>query len=189
MYSVKKLGLTESNPDSISSFIGSPLHLYFEAVHNLHGELMDNAIKFYREYYSVKGQFENELYTGIPELLRELHSQEKNLYLVTSKPTVYAESILSFFNLRELFKNIYGSDLSNYNSSKTVLIKKLLKAENLKPVECVMIGDRMHDIIGAKDNNIGSIAVTYGFGSAEELRENKPTILIDSVTRFRNIFL
>ncbi len=150
---------------------------------------MDNAIKFYREYYSVKGQFENELYTGIQELLRELHSQEKNLYLVTSKPTVYAESILSFFKLKDLFRNIYGSDLSYYNSSKTDLIKRLLEVEDLKSIECVMIGDRMHDLIGAKENNVDSIGVTYGFGSVEELRENKPTILIDSVTRLRNIFL
>ena len=32
-----------------------------------------------------------------------------------------------------------------------------------------MIGDRLHDVIGAKANGVGCIGVTYGYGSAEEL--------------------
>jgi phosphoglycolate phosphatase-like HAD superfamily hydrolase len=32
-----------------------------------------------------------------------------------------------------------------------------------------MIGDRSHDIIGAKNNRMGAIGVLYGYGGREEL--------------------
>jgi phosphoglycolate phosphatase len=184
LYSLKKLGLTENNPKSISSFIGTPLHLYFETVHNLEGTFMDNAIRYYREYYSVKGQFESVLYEGIFELLESL-CQKKNLFLVTSKPKVYAESILDFFNIRKFFNAVYGSDLLNYNSSKTELIKKFIVLNQAKLDGTLMIGDRKHDIIGAYNNNIDSVAVTYGFGSIEELNEYNPTVIVKTVQELK----
>jgi phosphoglycolate phosphatase len=33
-----------------------------------------------------------------------------------------------------------------------------------------MVGDREHDVIGALRNNMHIIAVTYGYGTKEELR-------------------
>jgi phosphoglycolate phosphatase len=187
LYSLNKLNLREDNPDSIASFIGLPLHSYFEVVHKLKGELIDVAVKLYREYYSVTGQYENVLYDGIPEMLDLLALQKKTLFLVTSKPAVYAESILDFFKIRKFFRNIYGSDLSSYNKSKTELIKILIESEKLNPDECVMIGDRNQDIIGAKDNKIDSIAVTYGFGSIEELEGSNPEWIAKTVADLNHI--
>jgi phosphoglycolate phosphatase len=188
MYSLKKMHLQENNPDSIASFIGSTLHSYFEDVHKLRGKMIDKAVSYYHEYYSVRGQFENEMYDGIPELLNKLTRQKKTLLLVTSKPTVFAESILGFFKIRMLFRNIFGSDTGSYNKSKTVLIKQAIMNENLNIEKCIMIGDRLYDIIGAKENNIASIAVTYGFGSKEELNKCSPKIIVDSVSNLTSIF-
>jgi phosphoglycolate phosphatase len=50
-----------------------------------------------------------------------------------------------------------------------------------------MVGDRMHDIVGAGENAIASVAVTYGYGSETELRAAKPTHLVHSIVELERL--
>jgi phosphoglycolate phosphatase len=111
--------------------------------------------------------YENEVYPGIPELLGELQLQQKH-YVATSKPHVFAKKILSHFNLSHYFSVVHGSELSGVRSDKGELIKFILDNESLDPEKTVMIGDRKHDIIGAKTVGLKSIGVAWGYGSIEE---------------------
>ena len=52
-----------------------------------------------------------------------------------------------------------------------------------------MIGDRSHDILGAKENGVFAVGVTYGYGSAAELREAGADVLCDSPANFSSIML
>src|SRR4030095_13539733 len=148
---------------------------------------LDKAIKFYREYYSEKGLYENRLYDGIEELLKNLKNDNRSVYLVTVKPAIFAKKILKHFKIFELFSDIYGSDLSNYNDTKEKLIKKLLDKEKAAQESAAMIGDREFDVIGAKHNKVTSIAVGYGYGSEEELLATKPDFFVKSVKDLSNL--
>lgn len=181
------LGLLENDPGTIVNYMGAPLHEYFKHKHGLDNGNVDLAIKYYREYYSVRGLYENKLYEGIYELLDKLKINNKIVYLVTVKPSVFAEEILKYFNLYKYFIKVYGSDLSTYNKSKKELIKNLLEAENISPGKAVMIGDRQYDVYGARHNNIKSIAVTYGYGSAEELAAANPDHTVSSVSELSDL--
>ena len=181
-YALSKFNIREDNPDNLESFIGPPLSESFQKHYGFEPSQAQDAIDFYREYFSTSGMYENVVYPGIPDLLADLKSKGKKLIVATSKPTVFANQILHAFNLYQYFITVVGSHLDGTRTSKIEIIAHALSA-----LECstknrgVMVGDREHDVIGAQGNAIDSIAVTYGYGSLSELQRANPTHLAHAV--------
>lgn len=132
-------------------------------------QTVQTAVKFYRERYSDGGLFENRVYPGIDEMLTQLHDAGRRLFVATSKPTVYAGRILEHFGLDRYFVAVYGSELDATRTDKSALLAHLLDCERISAETAAMVGDRKHDILGARANRLSPIGVSYGFGSVEEL--------------------
>jgi phosphoglycolate phosphatase len=148
------------------------------------------AIEKYREYFAVNGLFENEVYPLISELLAELFEHGKKLIVATSKPTEFARRILEHFGLNEYLCLIAGSNLDGSRIRKGEVISYALKQCTVETnADVVMIGDRKHDIIGARETGIDSIGVLYGYGSRHELEKEHPTFICENVHDLRNILL
>ena len=181
-YALSKFNIREDNLDNLESFIGPPLSESFQKHCGFDPGQAQQAVDFYREYFSTSGIYENEVYPGIPDLLADLKRKRKQLIVATSKPTVFANQILSAFNLYQHFTSVIGSHLDGTRTSKIEIIAHALSALG-RPKEngTVMVGDRKHDIIGAQGNAIDSIAVTYGYGSLLELQQANPTYLAHAV--------
>lgn len=181
-YALSKFNIREDNLDNLESFIGPPLSESFQKHYGFEPSQAQDAVDFYREYFSTSGMYENVVYPGIPDLLADLKSKRKELIVATSKPTVFANQILNTFNLYQYFTTVVGSHLDGTRTSKTEIIAHALSTLG-KPKEnsSVMVGDREHDIIGAQGNAIDSIAVTYGYGSLFELQRANPTHLAHAV--------
>lgn len=181
-YSLEKMGIIESDLDKLESFIGPPLQESFARNYSFNEDRANLAIEYYRERFKNKGMFENELYNGIPQLLAHLKEQQKTLAVATSKPTVFSEKILKYFNIDKYFDLVVGSNLDGTRTSKTEIIQYILDELNqYEKQDFIMIGDRKHDIIGAKNTGIHSIAVSYGYGSLEELKISNPTLIVNDV--------
>ena len=158
-------------------------------VYNFSEEEANQTLQFYRDRFSVTGLFENEVYEGIEELLKKLKQSNYRLAVATSKPTVFAKRILDNFDLSRYFEVIVGSELDGTRTAKGEVIAEVLKQMNIKEKDdCVMIGDRKHDLIGASENAIDSIGVTYGYGSQQELEEANATYIVHSVGSLSIIF-
>ena len=181
-YALSKFNIREDNLDNLESFIGPPLSESFQKNYGFETSQAQDAVDFYREYFSTSGMYENAVYPGIPDLLADLKSKRKALIVATSKPTVFANQILNAFNLYQYFTAVVGSHLDGTRTSKTEIIAHALSMLGKpKNNSTVMIGDREHDIIGAQGNAIDSIAVTYGYGSLLELQRANPTHLAHAV--------
>ena len=181
-YALSKFNIREDNLDNLESFIGPPLSESFQTHYSFEPSQAQDAVGFYREYFSTSGIYENVVYPGIPNLLANLKSKGKELIVATSKPTVFANQILNAFNLYQYFTVVVGSHLDGTRTSKTEIIAHALSAlGSPSKNSAVMIGDREHDIIGAQDNAIDSIGVTYGYGSLSELQRASPTYLAHAV--------
>ncbi len=139
------------------------------------------VVECYREYYAETGLYENALYEGIDALLYHLKEKGYKIILASSKPRIYVKRILSYFRIMRYFDIVEGSELDGKNTDKGELIAHILEKWNLKPEECVMIGDRKHDVQGAKANGMDSIAVGYGYGSKDELSETAPTYFFSTI--------
>jgi len=181
-YALNKYKMEVESLDDLIKFIGPPLKESFMEYYSFDEERANKAIEYYREYFKDKGIFENDVYEGIPELLRELKNRGFIIAIATSKPTVFAERIVEHFGLKEYFTITVGSNLDGTRTSKGEVISYVLEQLNINNLEeAVMIGDRKHDIIGAQKNNIDSIGVLYGYGDLEEFQEAAPTYILDSV--------
>ncbi len=159
--------------ESLRWCIGPPLKYSFaKLLASDDDALTEKAVAFYRERFGTVGLFENEVYDGIPEVLEALKKNGHTLHVATSKPVVYAERIIDHFGLHRYFKCIFGSELDGTRSDKTSLISHILQRELIAPSETSMIGDRKHDIIGAKENGIYGFGVLWGYGTKDELKNS-----------------
>lgn len=172
-YALDKLG--HPAPADLNWVIGPPLRGAFaKLIGTDDPDAVEEAMTVYRERFATVGLFENEVYPGIPELLADEHASGRRLFVATSKPHVYARRILEHFQLADYFVTIHGCELDGTRSEKAELLAYLLHQEALDVDETVMIGDRRHDIDGAQAVGLRSVAVQYGYGSAQELAAAGP---------------
>lgn len=170
-YALQKFGIKVDRRESLISFIGPPLKESFQNFFKFDSHRSWQAVQFYREYFARQGLFENSVYPGILEMLGKLRADNRVLAVATSKPTIYAERILEHFNIRACFQLVVGSNLDGTKTAKTEVIEETLKGlPSVAKESIIMVGDREHDIIGAKNNLISSLGVTYGYGSEHELK-------------------
>ena len=190
IYACDKWGITDYTREEFLKFIGPPLHISFKNRFNLSDTDAANIVKDYRVYYEGKGKFENELYPGIKELLNILHTSGRKIAVATSKPTYFSEQIMEHFGIDQYLHTLVGSNLDNTMSEKEDIIRVALQnLGNVNKSDCVMVGDRMFDIDGARANGIDSIGVLYGYGSEAEIDEHKATYKVATVRELAEILL
>ena len=189
-YALEKAGKPVGPLAHYRKWIGPPLLRSFEVYANATPEEALTMLGYYRERFSSVGLFENEVYPGIPELLRELKEQGARLAVATGKPTVYSRQILEHFGLLKYFDTVSGISLDKEPPDKcqTILHALYTMGETDKS-RCVMVGDRSHDIIGAKMGGIGFIGVLYGYGSRDELEAEGADTIASDVADLRRILL
>ncbi|HEY9258583.1 HAD family hydrolase [Chitinophaga sp.] len=187
-YALAKAGIIENDLSRLIPFIGPPLQQSFMEYYSFTEAQAWEAVAAYREYFKVTGIYENERYEGIPELLTTLLAQGRRLFVATSKPQIFADVVIRHFNLLPYFTAVYGSELDGTRADKGELIKYLLTKENLAAEHTIMVGDRKHDIIGAKKNDIACIGVGYGYGSTEELNAAAPDYIFNTVADLTTAF-
>lgn len=175
-YGLAKVGQPIPESENIDWIIGPPLKASLAKLLNVdvHDLLAEQALLGYRERFAVTGLYENHVFEDVALTLATLKGKGYRLFLATAKPEVYARQILDHFNLLQYFEYPYGSELNGERTNKAELITYILEKEGLKPEECLMVGDREHDILGARQNGIETIAVEYGYGSALELDAAQP---------------
>jgi len=169
-HALQHLGADIPAERDLKTCIGPPLRVSFaRLLATGDGARIERAIELYRERYATLGWAENVVYDGIAPLLDALAAGGHRLFLCTSKPQPYAERIVRRFDLASWFAGIYGADLGGALDDKAALIAHLIAREDLDARDCVMIGDREHDVRAAKANGAAAIGVLWGYGSQAEL--------------------
>lgn len=189
-YALNKFDIKVEDLNELCKFIGPPLKDSFMNFYNFTEEDALNAITYYREYFSTKGLYENTVYENFEDMLISLKEKNKSLIIATSKPTVFAEKILEHFNLKKYFDFIAGSNLDNTRTKKADVISYALEQQGITEVsEIIMIGDREHDVIGAKALNIESIGVLHGYGSYDELSNSGANYIVKDVKELHSLLI
>lgn len=182
MYALRKFGIDVADRGELYRFIGPPLYYSFTTFYGFSHDDAEAAVRYYREYFSDKGIFENKVYDGVPEMLGAIKNSGKKLVLATSKPEVYAKRILEHFSLDGYFDFVGGATMDGSRNSKSDVISYVLDSVGVTDKSaCIMIGDREHDILGAKANGIDSVGVLYGYGTRDELTEAGTTYIAKTV--------
>lgn len=192
-YALSSFGIEEQDPDKLEPFIGPPLRESFMQFYGFSAEQAEMATNKYRERFSVTGKYENALYPGMAELLRDLQAAGAHLAIASSKPTVFVEDILRYFGIRQYFDIVVGSELDGTRDRKEDVVAEVLRqfAQRgaAEPSSVVMIGDRRFDIEGAKAAGTHNIGVSYGYSAPGELEEAGAEIIVRDVEGLRRVLL
>ena len=165
------LGRTPPPADELLWCIGPPLSASFATLlETTDDTLIARSLALYRERFGTVGLYENAVYPGIPEAVAAVRAAGFATFVATSKPHVYARRIVEHFGLDTLFDGVYGSEMDGTRVEKADLIAYALAEERLAAGRVLMIGDRQHDMIGARRCGVRAIGVSYGYGSEAELR-------------------
>lgn len=182
-HALVRLGRPAPSTDLLRSCVGPPLYDSFaELLETQDPATIAEAIRLYRERYAPVGMFENRVYEDVPGGLETLRRNGHRLWVVTSKPHVFARQIVEHFGIAGFFEKVYGSELSGENVDKGDLIGVVLEQESLSPDLVWMIGDRRHDVEGARHNGVDAIGVLWGYGSQEELLAARPRQIVGSMS-------
>ncbi len=191
-YALAACGIHEPNLDNLTSFIGPPLTDEFMRVYGMSAGQAQFALKKYRERFAVKGLYENKAFDGAKALLDTLHAHGKIIALATSKPQPYAEQILENFDLKSQFNIIVGATFDGTLDKKSDVIRETLrqlKITDTQKHQVVMIGDRHHDLLGAKANGIDAIGIRLGYAAAGELEACAPVYIADDLKDLQTYLL
>jgi phosphoglycolate phosphatase len=166
------MGLEPPPEDDLRGAIGPPLRQTFgRLLATDDASRIEEAMRLYRERFSVAGLFENRVYPGLPDMLANLGKAGCRLFVATSKPSVYAQQIVHHFDLAKYFVGVYGSELDGARENKGDLLRFLLEEECLGTNSTAMVGDRGHDMLAAKAHSLCAVGVTWGYGSPNELND------------------
>ena len=177
-HALKKKGIVETDQAKLDRFIGPPLVDMFKELYGFSEEEAKQGVEDFREYFAVTGIFENRVYDGVLEMLQALQKAGKTCILATSKPEEYALQIMERFELAPYFARICGATMDEKRVDKAEVIAYAL--EGIDRTDVVMVGDREHDILGAKANGLDAIGVLYGYGSREELEAAGAAYIADT---------
>ena len=187
-YALAHFGIHEE-PKDLLKFVGPPLNESLAEFYGFSPERTTEAIAVFREYFVEKGWCENAPYPGVTEMLRDLQAAGKQLMVATSKPEVQAVRILKHFGLAPYFDHICGAPPDNEEGAKkSAIIRRALEwAGDLS--QTVMVGDRRHDVAGAKETGLPCIGVLYGYGGREELEQAGAAYIAEDMAALRRLLL
>lgn len=189
-YTLKCYNIHEYDEKMLNRFIGPPLKDSMKELFCCSDEKAKEAIEKYREYYKTKGIYENRMYDGVEPLLRSLARDGRKVILATSKAEVFAVKILDSFKISQYFMSVAGAELNGTRTGKDEVIRYALEKAGVSDREgVVMVGDREHDILGAKQEGLDSIGVLYGYGNYEELKNAGASAIVETVDDLHKVLL
>lgn len=189
-YAMEKMGMEKRPREELYTFIGPPLIEELQRLYGVTHAFAVETVEHFHVYFADRGIYENELYDGVPEMLARLHDSGQRLVLATSKPEFFARKILERFNLTKYFTEIGGSTMDETRTEKAEVISYVMAKLDVKDTSCcLMVGDRRHDILGAKKNAMSAMGVLYGYGSREELESAGASWIAESVPHVADLIL
>lgn len=186
-YALKHFGVEVKDLDELLPVIGPPLVDSFKEFYGFDDDKAKKAVKKYRERFAEVGIYENSVPPWTAEVLAELKNCGKTVALATSKPRVFAERILSYYDIDKYFDVVVGSELDGTLDDKADVIAEVMRRiGDADKSKYLMIGDRKYDIIGAKKNGIKAMGVRYGYAAKDELEAAGADYIEDDI---RGVYL
>ncbi len=181
-YALNAYGIKDEPLENLRVFIGPPLIESFMKYYGFSEENAVAATAKYRERFADTGIYENKVYDGVPQMLKNLKEHGYVLAIASSKPTIYVERILEYFHIREYFSSVMGSLLQGLRGKKNEVIQAVFEDLAITDKsQVLMVGDRLHDVEGAKLMGVDCMGVSYGYGGRTELEETGATYVVDTV--------
>ena len=192
-YALRCMGIEEPDLDKLEPFIGPPLTDSFREFYGMDQEQAAEAVAKYRERFSEKGLYENEIYPGMKQMLENLKTAGCHLAVACSKPEHFVKKILVYFDIDGYFEVIVGSELDGTRCQKEEVVAEALRRffpdGNIPCDDIVMVGDRKFDIIGGREMGLHQIGVAYGYAPEGELEAAEAEYIVNDLDELERVLI
>ena len=169
-YAIEQSGFSAPSAESLRWCLGPPLRENFPKIFGSNDpQLVTRAVELYREHYSGGAMFDFTIYDGVESLLAVLAESGRRMFVLTSKPVFFSRPILNESPLAHFFEELYGPELDGRFDDKTEHFREIIRELQIDPADSAVVGDRARDIIAGRSNGAGTVGVTWGYGTTEEL--------------------
>ena len=169
-FTLGELGHDASVSGDLTWAVGPPIALSMGRLLEQYGDnRVDQAVTIYRARYSEVGLYDCTVYPGVVAMLDRLRAAGSTMCVATSKRRDFADRVIDHLGLRAYMHAVYGALPGGGLDDKQDLLTHILSAEGFAASHTVMIGDRLHDMHAARQNNIRAIGVEWGYGGRAEL--------------------
>ena len=180
-------GIEEKDEGRLRYFIGPPLVVSFKHLFGLDEDTAQEYVRQYRVYYSQGGMYELDLYDGIPETLERIRAMGLTMGIASSKPGAYLQALLEHLGIAQYFSCISAPEIGTVNPPKCELIAAAMEQLNVRPEECIMVGDRFFDIEGGAQAGVRTIGAAYGYGGRAEMEAYNATWIAETTTEIAEL--
>jgi phosphoglycolate phosphatase len=168
--------------DELRQFVGKRLAVIFSTLLGAGDEaLVDRAVEIYRPLFDEVGILDSRVFPGIPEALTTLRGAGHTLQVVTVRSLGSARLVVGHFGLERFFDAVHGPDRSERSGDKADLVRAALERASADPRDTIMIGDRADDVRAARANGVHAVAVRWGYGADDELRDAAPDHFVETI--------
>ena len=192
-YALRCMGIEEPDLDKLEPFIGPPLTDSFREFYGMDQEQAAEAVAKYRERFSEKGLYENEIYPGMKQMLENLKTAGCHLAVASSKTEHFVKKILVYFDIDGYFEVIVGSELDGTRCQKEEVVAEALRRffpdGNIPCDDIVMVGDRKFDIIGGREMGLHQIGVAYGYAPEGELEAAEAEYIVNDLDELERVLI
>ena len=184
-------GITVADRAALHKFIGPPLDESFPEFYGFDAARTAEATEVFRAYFDRQGWRENIPSPGVEDIPRAHRAAGKRLLVATSKPEVFALRIMEHFGLARYFDHICGAPMDNQEGAKkAAVIRDALRRAGVEDLStAVMVGDRRHDIDGARQAGLEAVGVLWGYGDLQELEASHPVHIVESFDGLKRVLI
>jgi len=170
-HTLREMGRPVPPIKDLLHWVGPPLPQSFHTRGGIEPERVDEAVAIYRERYLNVGAYDARIFDGMGAILHDLRAEGRHLAIATSKPTTPATLMLEHFTLVPYFTVIAAAADDESRGEKHLIIDDALAGLDdlgIDPSRVLMVGDRIHDIEGARQHDIPCAVVHWGYGTPDE---------------------
>lgn len=124
---------------------------------------IDLAHARFTDHYRAEMPGKSSLFPGVRETLEQLDSANFRLVVCTNKNASLARDLLQKLNLRKYFAAVVGGDTFGFRKPDGRLLLRAIAQVGSDAAMTVMIGDSVNDVRAAKDADLPSVCVTFGY--------------------------
>lgn len=180
-YALEKLGRGQPEEKDLRACIGPPLSESFQKRFGMSEKESELAVAAYRERYASVGLFENEPVPHAKELLKAVKRAGYTTALATAKPKIFANRIAEHFGFSPYLDLAGVATTGRGCYKKAQVVETLMKLAGKQSGECLMIGDREDDVLGAREHGVETAALTLGYAGEGEFDRVKPAFVFDTL--------
>ena len=149
-------------------------------------EAFDKAYPIFLDLYAQNSSFRSTLYDGVMEGLDYLKSKDYLLGCVTNKAEQFTLPLLKSLGIIDYFGVVISGDTLERKKPDPMPLIHSADFFNVKPNECLMLGDSVSDVKAARAANFQIICMSYGYNHGNNIADENPDLVIDSMKQLRD---